>query len=301
MPSIAHAAIEDPIVFQPQVGIPGFNTTTTLDERSTTYIGQLIQAFYNYGLSIGGILAAVVLMSGGLIWLTSAGSSDKISQAKNLMIGSITGLSLLFGAWIILNTINPNLINLKVADIKYIEKVTYCCDTKKGLVDKNENGQCTTGSLCDPGETCSNNGNNIFSCTNNEEYTCCVYNSNSITAGLQSICISIQEGSCPATTENFGGGKLKYTLENLYCGNRKTFGSDSCVASDCSKQEDGTNCGGPNDYCYSHTCYVGLGSAGEPCGNEEGSTCSTSSDCTSDWGWRRCSEGLTCCKDYGTW
>lgn len=77
------------------------------------WLSQYIIAIFNYGLSIAGILAAIVLMAGGLLWLTSAGNPKKVSQAKELIISSIIGLVILFSSYVILVQINPDLIQMK--------------------------------------------------------------------------------------------------------------------------------------------------------------------------------------------
>lgn len=90
-------------------------------ECEIPWIAEYIQGIYRYGLGIGGILAAIVLMAGGVLWLVSAGDSSKISQAKDLIVGSITGIIILLSTYIILSEINPNLTTLKSISIKMIE------------------------------------------------------------------------------------------------------------------------------------------------------------------------------------
>lgn len=113
--------ISPPVNFTPSVTIPSSKfqagSNISLEEKSTTYIGQYISGFYNYAMGIIGILAVIVFMIAGIIWLTSAGNPSKISQAKDLMIGSITGLILLLTSWILLNTVNPALIEFKITKI----------------------------------------------------------------------------------------------------------------------------------------------------------------------------------------
>ncbi|MDD2680523.1 MAG: D-alanyl-D-alanine carboxypeptidase family protein [Patescibacteria group bacterium] len=87
------------------------------------WIAQYITFVYNYGLGIGGILAAVVLMAGGLLWLVSGGDVSKITQAKSLILGSITGLMILFGSYILLVQINPDLISMKSISLKMLEGI----------------------------------------------------------------------------------------------------------------------------------------------------------------------------------
>lgn len=129
--------INEPLVFKAQIGIPNFidrGETKTLDSNSTVYIAQMVKAFYDYGVGIAGILAAIMLMAGGLIWLTSAGNSSRIEQAKNLIFGSIIGLVLLFGAWMMLKTINPNLVDFKIQTITTITPI-FIIDGEDGYID----------------------------------------------------------------------------------------------------------------------------------------------------------------------
>lgn len=79
---------------------------------SVPWIGEYISGIYTYGLNIAGILAALMLMAGGVLWLISGGDASRITQAKELIVGSVTGLILLVGTYIILTQINPDLVNL---------------------------------------------------------------------------------------------------------------------------------------------------------------------------------------------
>jgi len=91
------------------------------------WLSQYILAIYNYGLSVAGILAAIVLMAGGLLWLVSAGDASKITQAKELIAGSVTGLIILASSYIILIQINPELVQLapvSIGAIKDMEPVS---------------------------------------------------------------------------------------------------------------------------------------------------------------------------------
>jgi len=59
-------------------------------------------------------------MGGGVLWLTSGGDSGKVGQAKELISGSLIGTVILFSSWIILNTINPDLLKMKVITTQVI-------------------------------------------------------------------------------------------------------------------------------------------------------------------------------------
>jgi len=56
-----------------------------------------------------------------LLWLTSGGDSGKVSKAKGLIAGSITGLIILFSAYMILYEVNPELTVLKPITIGQIK------------------------------------------------------------------------------------------------------------------------------------------------------------------------------------
>lgn len=117
----------DPIIFKSQVTIPGSefiaNATTTL-ESNTGPIARYISAIYNYGVGIVGIVAALMLMLGGVIWLTAAGSSTKIEQAKSIIISSLVGMALVLTAVILLKTINPELVAFKLIPIATVKEIS---------------------------------------------------------------------------------------------------------------------------------------------------------------------------------
>lgn len=136
------------LYFTPQIEIPnsGISGKTSLSGApnadgvvTSNLLGVYIKAIYNYGLSVAGILAAIVMMAGGIMWLTSGGDSGQVSKAKSFIGGSLVGLFLLFGTYIILNTVNPLLVELKELPTMTIKSVVtenvYCCHPQKGLVN----------------------------------------------------------------------------------------------------------------------------------------------------------------------
>jgi hypothetical protein len=154
-PQAARAEDPQPLEFTPQIKIPEasvnytFIPVGTYDTKAGTMksdlLAKYIKAFYNYGISIGGILATIVLMGAGVLWLTSAGNDSKITQAKELITGSIVGLGILFGSWILLNTINPALLNMRIIETKLIDTQTL----KNGLTCE---WRCIdSGSKCEGG------------------------------------------------------------------------------------------------------------------------------------------------------
>ena len=85
-------------------------------------LGKYIKAWYTLIISIVGIIATVMLMWGGMKWLTSRGNSGTISDAKDIIWSAIIGLVLTLLSWTVLNLINPSLLTMK--DIN-IERIVY--------------------------------------------------------------------------------------------------------------------------------------------------------------------------------
>ena len=100
---------ETKIEFKPQIPIEGF----TGGEIKETFIGEYIIAIYKYAIGVVGILAAVVMMFGGVRWIMAGGNASAISEAKAWIAAALTGLLLTLGSWMILNTVNPDLVNMK--------------------------------------------------------------------------------------------------------------------------------------------------------------------------------------------
>jgi len=111
------------IKFTPQIGLPGSEEfgpgkTFIFNTKSTRPIGLYIQAIYKYAIGVVGILATVVLMVGGIVWLTAGGNPTRIGEAKAYIGASLTGLILALSSYLILATISPTLVNFTSSNIQ---------------------------------------------------------------------------------------------------------------------------------------------------------------------------------------
>jgi len=97
-----------------------------------TDMAEYISLAYSYVLSIGSILAVVVIIASGIIYLTAGGNPSRIGQAKEYIGGAVVGVILLFTSYLILNTLNPDLVRLKMPSISMIRPAniatTFCAD-----------------------------------------------------------------------------------------------------------------------------------------------------------------------------
>jgi len=76
--------------------------------------GGFVGGLYNFALLASGILAFGAIVWGGIKYITAAGSPSGQSEGKEWIKGAIYGLILLFGAYLILNIINPDIVSLSL-------------------------------------------------------------------------------------------------------------------------------------------------------------------------------------------
>jgi hypothetical protein len=86
---------------------------------------EYIAKIYNYAIGLAVSLAIFMLMVGGFFWITAAGDRGKIEKAKGMMGDAVIGLILTVSAYLILNTINPAILSLKMPKIEKITGVPW--------------------------------------------------------------------------------------------------------------------------------------------------------------------------------
>jgi len=127
-----------------------FSKVNADDETiSVPWIGEYISAVYKYAVGIVGILATVVMMFGGVLWITAGGNQERISNAKSWITASLTGLVLVLCSYLILSTVNPDLTRFKPIEINVVQKPPEigCCEKIKdsGKGGDTTKDKCKTG------------------------------------------------------------------------------------------------------------------------------------------------------------
>ncbi|MBU1028768.1 pilin [Patescibacteria group bacterium] len=98
------------------VNIPTVNLTSVQVGGSfidIPWLADYLTGVYKYAVFFASILAAVMLMIGGIQWLTSAGDSGRVGVAQKRITNATIGLVLILGSYLVLSTINPDLVALK--------------------------------------------------------------------------------------------------------------------------------------------------------------------------------------------
>ena len=120
-----------------QIDIPGLNLTKGAnilancekDEKgnptrcSFPWIGEYVAGIYKYAIGIVGILAAVVLMIGGIIWITAGGNASRIGEAKAWIAASLSGLVIALCSYTILYYVNPSLVNFNPLGMSIVKEI----------------------------------------------------------------------------------------------------------------------------------------------------------------------------------
>lgn len=141
----ALAKLAEPVSIQ--VPLPGMSKTITIDENS---LGNYIKVIYNYAIAIVGIVSALAMMIAGAIWITAGGNASRVDDAKSRIGSALTGLVLAMTSYLILYTVNPDLITFRPLDIKdatgyanKVEEKNSCCGYYNNAAYKDYFSSCT--------------------------------------------------------------------------------------------------------------------------------------------------------------
>ncbi len=69
-----------------------------------------IMAIVNVLLGFLGIIAIIIILYGGFVWMTAAGNEEKVGQAKKIITAGIIGLVIIFVSYAIASFVISQLI-----------------------------------------------------------------------------------------------------------------------------------------------------------------------------------------------
>lgn len=85
-----------------------------LNRKDDQGLDRLAKWLYTGIVIISGLAAFVMLVWGGITWMSSAGSPTAISDAKDRIQKALLGLLLVLASFLILQVINPELTVLNI-------------------------------------------------------------------------------------------------------------------------------------------------------------------------------------------
>lgn len=97
--------------------LPGTGATGPLSSSVT--LSAYLQWLFAFAISIAGVAAVMVIAISGISYMISYGNPGKMESAKERITQALLGLLLAVSAWLILYTINPDLVKtgLTIPDI----------------------------------------------------------------------------------------------------------------------------------------------------------------------------------------
>lgn len=115
-----------PVKPELEIPIPGVsfsNITYKVSSRGERYldvpfIAEYVRGVYRFIAGAVGIVAVVMLIWGGVQWMISRGES--VTKAKETIRNALMGLVLVLGSYVLLFTINPELVSFKPIGIQII-------------------------------------------------------------------------------------------------------------------------------------------------------------------------------------
>lgn len=124
-----------------QVSIPSATGPVT----SVYNYGEYVGTVYKYLVGFAVTIAIVFLMIGGIRYVIGA-STGEIGKAKDMIVKAITGLVLLLFAYVILYTVNPELVKLQVPKLPMLRRVDILTggETCNGLIQQGYEVDTTT-------------------------------------------------------------------------------------------------------------------------------------------------------------
>jgi hypothetical protein len=118
-------------VYALEIGYPTMGGQQ-LGKQST--FPDYVKYIFNFAIAISGVIAFVVLIFNGFKYLTSAGETGAMNDAKNKITGAFIGIIMLLGSYLLLTTINPGLAILSLQPAAHLSGVC--------LIDTNNQEHC---------------------------------------------------------------------------------------------------------------------------------------------------------------
>jgi len=148
-----------------EVDIPGLklsdNITPIEDAGSNFYripwLAEYMKGVYRFGVGAAAILAIMMIMIGGVLWMTAGGNQERVTNGKKYIAGALAGLVLALSSYTILRIVNPALVYLsptKLPAVQYEKlEVMPLAESSEAIVS----GQLEPGALDQTYGTCTGN------------------------------------------------------------------------------------------------------------------------------------------------
>ncbi len=73
-------------------------------------IPRRIGSIISYALGFVGVIFLILMIAGGLMWMTAAGNEERVSKAKSLITNAVIGMIIVFSAYAITYFVTETLL-----------------------------------------------------------------------------------------------------------------------------------------------------------------------------------------------
>lgn len=260
-------------------------TTSVLD------VSQYLESVYDFAIGIAGGIAGVMLMIGGFQYLTAGGAADRVSAAKKRISDALVGLALVLGAFLLLNTISPDLVKMYQFRVPMIQKKVFsqCAPFEPDVVCGKPFGLIGDPPKPGKGDDCLGKSCSRELAGMTDEWLSCQNSGKTHKEKPKTPVAPYWCELCGKTGDACGASGMKECCSTI-CSDKEC--STGKVSADCEN----------NNECESGLCQTRLGnscSAGHntnPCDND--SECRDNHVCIEVSGWHVCvPKGSTCMED----
>jgi lysylphosphatidylglycerol synthetase-like protein (DUF2156 family) len=81
-------------------------------------LSKVVNQLANFAVAAIVAIALITVVAAGYVYMTAGGNATQVTTAKTMIIAALLGLALALLSYIILNTINPDLLDLKEPEFK---------------------------------------------------------------------------------------------------------------------------------------------------------------------------------------
>ncbi|OGL77960.1 hypothetical protein A3F28_00220 [Candidatus Uhrbacteria bacterium RIFCSPHIGHO2_12_FULL_57_11] len=78
---------------------------------SSTDVRVTVARIINVFMGILGIIAVVIVLYGGFLWMTAAGNEEKVEKAKKMLVAGVIGLAIILSAYAIAQFVINSLVS----------------------------------------------------------------------------------------------------------------------------------------------------------------------------------------------
>jgi hypothetical protein len=90
------------------------------EELDTSDFAKALSKIYVWSLGIAALLAMLMVVVGGYLVMTARGNAQQAAKGKEYITSALIGMVILLAAYLILNTINNDLVDFEVPSLNLI-------------------------------------------------------------------------------------------------------------------------------------------------------------------------------------